>query len=93
VAETLGELAIDDPRHATFRETVRVFLETGGSFAATAERLSLHRNTVQYRVRTAEEMRHKPFREGRLDVELALEAAHWFGRAVLQPPSAVGSAL
>lgn len=88
VGETLGDLAIDDARHATFRETARIFFETGGSYAATAERLSLHRNTAQYRIRTAEEIRGRPFREGRLDVELALLAAHWFGAAVLRPEPA-----
>jgi len=86
IAETLGSLAIDDARHASFRETARVFLESGGSYVATAERLSLHRNTIQYRVRTAEEMRGRPFASGRLDVELALLACRWFGRIVLHYP-------
>ena len=86
VAETLGDLAIDDARHAALRETARVFFETGGSYAATAQRLSLHRNTAQYRIRNAEEMRGRAFSEGRLDVELALQASHWFGSAVLRKP-------
>jgi hypothetical protein len=89
VAEALGDLALDDARHATFRETVRIFLASGGSYMATAQQLSLHRNTAQYRIRTAEEMRGKPFRAGRLDVELALLACRWFGRAVLAAPAAV----
>jgi hypothetical protein len=88
VHETLGALAVNDRRHADLRETARVFFETGGSYAATAERLSLHRNTAQYRVRAAEELRGRPFSEDRLDVELALLAAHWFGNAVLQAPAA-----
>lgn len=88
VAETLGALAADDARAALFRETIRVFFATGSSYAATAEKLSLHRNTAQYRVRTAEQMRGRPFREGRLEVELALLACHWFGPAVLQPAAA-----
>jgi PucR C-terminal helix-turn-helix domain/GGDEF-like domain len=85
VRETLGELAIDDDRHEMFRETARVFLATGGSYAATADRLFVHRNTAQYRVRTAEAMRGRPFRDDRLDVELALLASRWFGAAVLRP--------
>ena len=85
VAETLGPLALDDERHALFRETARVFLATGGSYTATADQLILHRNTAQYRIRKAEELRGRPLREGRLDVELALLACHWMGRAVLQP--------
>lgn len=84
VWETLGALAIDDERHAELRETARVYFAAGGSYTATAERLHLHRNTAQYRVRRAEEMRGRPFREERLDVELALLACHWFGRAVLR---------
>jgi DNA-binding PucR family transcriptional regulator len=84
VAETLGPLAIDDERHARLRETARVFFATGGSYMATAEKLHLHRNTAQYRVRQAEAMRGRPFREERLDVELALLACHWLGQAVLR---------
>jgi len=86
VVETLGSLAIDSPRHARLRDTARVFLGTGGSYTATAEQLSLHRNTAQYRIQKAEEMRGRPLRDGRLDVELALLASHWLGQAVLQPP-------
>jgi hypothetical protein len=55
VAETLGSLAHDDDHNSTLRDTLRVFLQEGGSFKATAERLTLHKNTVQYRVRKAEE--------------------------------------
>jgi sugar diacid utilization regulator len=84
VAETLGGLAVDDERHSMLRETARVFLASGGSYATTAEQLTLHRNTAQYRVRKAEELRGRPLREGRLDVELALLACHWLGRAVLR---------
>jgi DNA-binding PucR family transcriptional regulator len=85
VGETLGPLAMDSERHARLRETARVFLQTGGSYTATAEQLFLHRNTAQYRVQKAEELRGRPLREGRLDVELALLACHWLGSAVLQP--------
>jgi DNA-binding PucR family transcriptional regulator len=88
VSETLGPLATDDERHARLRETARVFLTSGGSFAATAERLHLHRNTAQYRLKKAEEIRGRAFRLGRLDVELALLACHWFGSAVLRPAGA-----
>jgi PucR C-terminal helix-turn-helix domain/GGDEF-like domain len=86
VAETLGALAVDEERCSLLRETARVFLESGGSFTATANRMMLHRNTAQYRVRKAEELRGRPLRDGRLDVELALLACHCLGRAVLQPP-------
>jgi DNA-binding PucR family transcriptional regulator len=86
IHETLGELAVDSSRNEGLRETARVFLGTGGSYTATAERLFLHRNTAQYRVRKAEEVRGRPLRDGRLDVELALLACHWMRAAVLQAP-------
>ena len=87
VQETLGALAIDDERHARLRTTLRVFLSTGGSYTATAERLTLHKNTVHYRVSRAEEMRGRPISPDRLDVELALLACDSLGSAVLRPPS------
>jgi hypothetical protein len=86
VHSTLGALAIDDEPRARLRETARVFLSTGGSFTATAERLTLHKNTVHYRIRRAEEIRGRPLQESRLDVELALSACRWLGSAILQPP-------
>jgi len=88
VHSTLGALAIDDEPQARLRETARVFLSTGGSFTATAEQLMLHKNTVHYRIRKAEEIRGGPLQESRLDVELALSACRWLGSAVLQPPLA-----
>jgi DNA-binding PucR family transcriptional regulator len=84
IRETLGELAVDSSRNEGLRETARVFLQTGGSYTATAEQMFLHRNTAQYRVRKAEEVRGRPLRDGRLDVELALLACHWMKGAVLQ---------
>ena len=85
VHEALGGLAVDTTRNAGLRETARVFLETGGSYTATAEQLFLHRNTAQYRVKQAEEVRGRPLRERRLDAELALIACHWLKGSVLQP--------
>jgi hypothetical protein len=87
VSEALGPLAADGERQAGLRETLRVFLASGSSYAATAKAMDLHRNTAQYRVRAAEDLRGRPLREGRLDVELALLACHWFGAAVLTPPA------
>ena len=85
IHDTLGDLAIDTSRNEGLRETARVFLQSGGSYTATAEQLFLHRNTAQYRVRKAEEVRGRPLREARLDVELALLACRWLKGAVLQP--------
>jgi DNA-binding PucR family transcriptional regulator len=85
VLATLGGLATDDEHHARLRDTLLVFLQAGGSYKTTAERLMLHKNTVQYRVRKAEESLGRPVGEKPHDVELALRAAHWLGPSVLQP--------
>ncbi|MBA3744460.1 helix-turn-helix domain-containing protein [Sporichthya sp.] len=68
----LGGLAATDDSTARLRATVRCFLEANGSFTEAAARLHLHKNTVSYRIRKAEEVRGRPFGEGRLDVEVAL---------------------
>jgi DNA-binding PucR family transcriptional regulator len=86
VLATLGGLATDDEPHARLRDTLLVFLQSGGSYKATAEQLMLHKNTVQYRIRKAEESLGRPAAGSRHDVELALQASRWLGSAVLQPP-------
>ena len=85
VLATLAGLATDDEHHARLRETLLAFLRSGGSYKTTAERLTLHKNTVQYRVRKAEESLGRPVGDNRHDVELALEASHWLGSYVLRP--------
>ncbi|EHR62277.1 PucR family transcriptional regulator [Saccharomonospora cyanea] len=84
VEHVLGPLSVDDPQHERLRETLRVFLSTGGSYTASAALLSMHKNSVQYRVRKAEEMLTVPLGERRLDVELALKLCHRLGGAVLR---------
>jgi len=81
---TLGAMAIDDEPHARLRDTLQVFLSTG-SYTATAERMVLHKNSVQYRIRKAEEALSAPIEDRRADVELALRACHYLGRTVLRP--------
>ena len=53
------------------RDTVRVFLDCDGSYTQAAARLHLHKNTVHYRVRKAEELRGRPLAGDRLDVEVS----------------------
>src|SRR6266481_6304145 len=79
VLSTLAGLADDDEHHARLRETLLVFLQSSGSYKATAERLMVHKNTVQYRIRKAEESLGRPVSEDRLHVELALLASGWLG--------------
>ena len=88
VLGTLAGLAADDEHHARLRETLLVFLQTGGSYKTTAEQLMLHKNTVQYRIRKAEESLGRPVGENRHDVELALRASQWLGSSVLRPAAA-----
>jgi DNA-binding PucR family transcriptional regulator len=84
--ERLGPLADDDDQHARLRDTLRVFLQENGSYKATAERLILHKNSVQYRVRKAEKAHGHPVGDNRLSVELALLASQWLGPTVLRHP-------
>jgi len=88
VRSVLGPLATDDEANARLRETAQTFLTSGGSYTAAAQELILHKNTVQYRIRKAEEIRGKPFADGRLDVEVALLLAQLLGSRVLHPPVA-----
>jgi DNA-binding PucR family transcriptional regulator len=92
VRSTLAGLATDDEHHARLRETLLIFLRSGGSYKATAERLVLHKNTVQYRIRRAEESLGRPVSDSRHDVELALQASYWLGPAVLRPAAAPAAA-
>jgi len=85
VLDTLAGLAADDEHHARLRETLLVFLQTGGSYKTTAEQLMMHKNTVQYRIRKAKESLGRPVGENRYEVELALRASRWLGSSVLQP--------
>lgn len=71
-ARVLGDLAAGDANAAELRKTVQVFLQHGGSFTEAAARLHLHKNTVHYRVKKAEQLRGRPLADDRLDVEVAL---------------------
>ena len=85
VVETLASLAGNDDHSARLRDTLQVFLRENSSYKATAERLTLHKNTVQYRVRKAEESLGHPVGTHRLNIELALLVCEWLGAAVLPP--------
>jgi DNA-binding PucR family transcriptional regulator len=85
VADVLGGLAVDDAHHARLRGTLRVFLACGSSYTTAAERLTLHKNSVRYRVDRALQARGRPLADDRLDVEMALLACRWLGSGVLAP--------
>lgn len=84
VTSVLGPLAAPDEPVARVRETLRVFLSHDSNFQAAADELLLHRNTVKYRVAKAFEHRGAGLAQDRLDLQLALEAVHLLGRAVLR---------
>ena len=88
VLSTLAGLAADDEHHARLRDTLLVFLQAGGSYKTTAEQLMLHKNTVQYRIRKAQDSLGRPVGDIRHDVELALRASQWLGSSVLWPAAA-----
>jgi DNA-binding PucR family transcriptional regulator len=83
IRRVLGDLAAEDPGTRQLRETVRVFLDSGGSYTEAAARLHVHKNTVYYRVRKAEELRRRPVTDGRLDLEVALRAAALLHRRLM----------
>ena len=91
VFTTLADLATDDEYHARLRDTLLVFLQSRGSYKTTAEQLVLHKNTVQYRIRKAEESLGRSVGDSRHDVELALRASRWLGSHVLRPASAAAT--
>ena len=83
VDRCLGPLAADTRQAAELRDTLLAFLAEQGSYVAAARRTHLHENTVKYRVDKAVAARGRPLEDGRLDLELALTACRWLGRAVL----------
>ncbi|MET8029065.1 PucR family transcriptional regulator [Streptomyces avermitilis] len=80
----LGPLAVDDENSARLRETAQIFLDTGCSYTATASAQILHKNTVQYRIRKAEEIMGRPVQKGHTDLEVALHAVHYLGSTLLR---------
>lgn len=84
VRDVLGPLAVDDEATARLRKTVQIFLDTGSSYTATASRQILHKNTVQYRIRKAEEAIGHKVDERRTDLEVALLAIQYLGSSVLR---------
>jgi hypothetical protein len=84
VHEVLGPLACDTDADARARETLRVFLRHSSSYTSAAAELTLHFNSVKYRVGKAVERRGRPIDDDRLDVEIALLLCQWYGASVLR---------
>ncbi|MEV6061035.1 helix-turn-helix domain-containing protein [Nocardia asteroides] len=89
----LGALMGADETAARLRETVRAFLDARGSYTDAAARLHVHKNTVHYRVRQAEELLGHPLTDRRLDLEVALRVCAQLGLPRSRPgssPNATG---
>ena len=78
VSEALGTLERRDHR-GTLRETLRAYLETGGSHADASNRLGIHRNTLAYRLRRIGELIGRDVGDPR--TWLTLHLALWAVRA------------
>jgi hypothetical protein len=87
VAGVLGGLAVADDSMAELRRTVLAYLRTGASLTDAATELHLHKNTVRYRLRKADDVRGVPISERRLDLEVALLACEHLGTSVLVAPA------
>jgi DNA-binding PucR family transcriptional regulator len=85
VTDVLGDLCGDDERNEWLRETLREFLARNRSYVATAEAMTLHRNTIQYRVAQAMELCGQSFDDpdAVFKVQIALEVCRWMAPAVL----------
>ncbi|WP_345342810.1 PucR family transcriptional regulator [Rhodococcus olei] len=84
VTDVLGPLAADDSTARSYRHTLRAFYATGGSYSAAANALTLHRNSVIYRIHRIEQLLERNVRTHRLELEMALALCHWLGPAVLK---------
>lgn len=84
VQDVLGGLAAEGEAAQRSRETLTTFLRHQGSFAATAAAMQMHRNSIRYRVASAERLLGRSIADDRLDVELALTVCAWLGPAVLE---------
>jgi PucR family transcriptional regulator, purine catabolism regulatory protein len=77
VRSVLGPLIDrDEARHSELVGSVRAFIESGGRWEHGADELGVHRHTLRYRVRQAEELLGRDLTnpEDRLEVWLALKA-------------------
>jgi DNA-binding PucR family transcriptional regulator len=86
VTDVLGDLSVDDERNGWLRETLREFLASNRSYVATANAMTLHRNTVQYRVAQAMEVCGQGLDDSDavFRVRTALEACRWMAPTVLR---------
>jgi hypothetical protein len=75
VHRELGSLAQADDTTRRLAATVRTYLDENGSRGRTAKRLSIHENTVAYRLRQAEELLGRSVDKRSLELRVALALA------------------
>ncbi|WP_110208693.1 PucR family transcriptional regulator [Nocardioides daejeonensis] len=74
VRRTLGGLVATDEGTQRVRETVTAFLQLGGNVEEVARELTVHRNTIRYRLGRAEELIGRPV--NRFGSELLVALRH-----------------
>lgn len=80
IERELTGLLDDDELSVRLRETLRAVLAHLGNFEAAARQLSVHKNTVRYRVQQIEERLGQRINHRTLHLELALACFDTFGR-------------
>lgn len=83
VAGTLAGLAAPGPRVEELRRTLRIYVDANCSATTTARLMSCHKNTIQYRIRSAERLLGRGVDDAGVDLGLALLACRWLGETVL----------
>lgn len=84
VCRVLGGLAREDETHERHRTTLLTFLRHECSYTATADAMTMHKNSIRYRVAMAEKVLGHSVRERRLELEVALSLAERLGPVVLR---------
>jgi DNA-binding PucR family transcriptional regulator len=86
VARQLRQLASDDDHAARLRGSVRAYLHAGSANVAAAQ-THLHRNTMNRRLKAAEQLRGRPLNDDALGMALALELVEMYPAALLTDTS------
>lgn len=90
VRRTLGALIRDNDDSQRLRQTAVAFLECGGNVDAASRRLTVHRNTVRYRLGQVEEVLGRPI--SKVGPELTMALRHLASYHADGLPGADGSA-
>lgn len=86
VERELGAMADDSDAMRRLVATLRIYLEEGGSQMRAARRLSVHENTVRYRIRRASEILGRPIGDDVLRLHNALLLCEMLRRAEHDEP-------